>query len=177
MRVLIAATAIAAMALLSGCDQEPVHQASAGASIQPPCNCKPGQTASTATGTGSTTTPAATGSQAAATAASAAHGATKAQGKTTRGGRHGHAWRMASYRHWSGRNWESRRVYSYGRRMRHAYAHDGEAPYNYVSRSRVYSHEGYGRHHGWHRHVTFAATMSGERLDPWHGYDVNCDRR
>lgn len=67
------------------------------------------------------------------------------------------------------------------------------APYNYVSSSSVsysesdassedsanYANGDYSvRMHRYDQrpHETIAATMTGERLDPWHGYDVDCPR-
>ncbi len=53
------------------------------------------------------------------------------------------------------------------------------APYNYVSGSSVSYIErdsGYAGYPAHARRETIAATMTGARLDPWHGYDVDCPR-
>lgn len=81
------------------------------------------------------------------------------------------------HRHWAHRQWA-------GNYSRTDFTESVLAPYDYVSGSSVSyveSNESYGEYaphpHGWHRHETYAAAMTGHRLDPWHGYDVDCPQR
>lgn len=81
---------------------------------------------------------------------------------------------------WSGRyasNWGDRRY------ARTTFTQSVLAPYNYVSQSHVtyigsdagYENGGYSRYtHSHPFRDTIAATMTRARLDPWHGYDVDC---
>jgi hypothetical protein len=60
-------------------------------------------------------------------------------------------------------------------------------PYNYISRSSVreigasredyFAYRGYSMRERGHARLsrdTIAATMTRERFDPWHGYDIYC---
>lgn len=102
--------------------------------------------------------------------------------------RHRHDWR---------RHEESSRVVRYARDDRYGHDWRGDrapawthrytrtnftegvlVPYNYVSHSQVtYVDRDAGYSRNYPTRDTIPATMSGERLDPWHGYDVDCPRR
>jgi hypothetical protein len=82
--------------------------------------------------------------------------------------RHHHRWRTAS------RGWR-------GDYSRTDFTESVQEPYDYVSTSRVSyteSNSSYGDYSYRRRPMrdTIAATMTGERLDPWHGYGAYCDR-
>jgi hypothetical protein len=91
-------------------------------------------------------------------------------------------------RNWERHHWanaDNRYAGNWNRRYaRREFTQSVLAPYNYVSHSRVTYVEsaadyenraGYGPHmRGRAFRDTIAATMTGERLDPWHGYDVYC---
>lgn len=94
----------------------------------------------------------------------------------TSGDHYRRSWQRHHPKIWSDRyasNWDRR----YARKE---FSESVLAPYNYVSRSRVtYSESEAGFENGGYTrirafHDTIPATMSGARLDPWHGYDVDC---
>jgi hypothetical protein len=149
MRALLIAAAIATCAIVSGCGQNQPQQTAQAAA--PTCACRP------------------TAPEETAAAARTAQSATPVVHRHRR-------WRVARREH---RRWRS--AYS-----RTDFTQSVLAPYDYVSESRVVSYEsrdarydrGYGRRiysRRWRGGETVAATMTGERLDPWYGYDVHCN--
>jgi hypothetical protein len=150
MRTLWIVAAIGACAMISGCDQTPEQTAQVAAPPPPACACRPTPPQETA---------------------SAAQTATQ----TPVAHHHRHHWEMADSS-WSGhQRWR-------GDYSRTDFTQSIQAPYDYVSQSSVTYVEsgdypmrsrGYGRGY----RDTIAATMTGERLDPWHGYGVYCPQR
>jgi hypothetical protein len=151
MRTIWLIAAIGACAALSSCDQDQQQAAQTAAPPAPACACRP--------------TPPQETEAAAQTAAPVSQ--------------HRHHSRRSEHRDyaWNGRHhW--RNDYS-----RTDFSESVLAPYDYVSQSSVsytendYSGErAYDR--GGYRHAyrgdTIPASMNGERLDPWAGYDVRC---
>lgn len=157
MRGFVLVAAIGACAMLSSCDQDQ-QQAAQTAPAAPTCACRP--------------TPPQETAAAAQPAIPAAH-------------HRRHHWRSeqmaysgsSEHRHWRG-------DYS-----RTDFTQSVLASYNYVSQSSVSYVEGdasyeSGRYGDYSMHMrgrpfreTIAATMTGARMDPWHGYDVDCPRQ
>jgi hypothetical protein len=149
----------AACAALASCDQGQ-QQTAQTAPAAPTCACRPTAPEETAA--------------VAQTATPIAH-------------RHHHR-RHSEYASYSGSSWSENRHGDYSRTD---FTQSVLAPYNYVSQSRVavvesearYESDNYAngeyrsRMRGRPFRETVAATMTGERLDPWHGYDVYCPER
>ena len=144
MRRILLLAAISVCAALSGCDQDQ-QTAQNAAPPAPVCACRPTAPQETAAATQ--------------TAAS------------------------VSVMHHRRHHWRSERIawngYRHGRYTRTDFTESVLAPYNYVSGSSVSYVErnsSYGGYVVRGRHVreTIAANMTGARLDPWHGYDVDC---
>lgn len=157
MRGIVLIAAIGACVALSSCDQDQQQVAQTAPPPAPTCACRataPQETAAVVQ------TPA---------PVQAMH--------------HRHHWRGE---HYSNMAWNEHRRWRGGAYSRTDFTQSVQAPYDYVSGSSVSyyestAYESTARYEGsgyaMHPRQTIAATMTGARLDPWHGYDVDCPQR